>query len=120
MGFPCSSAGKESTYNAGDLGSNPNLGRSRGEGNGYRLQHSGLENSMDCIVHVVKKHWTYVSNFHSLTHHDQVGLILGMQELFNIQKSIILKQYISKLKNKNNIITSIVAEKDFDKIHHHL
>ena len=50
-GFPCSSAGKEFTCNAGDLGSIPGLGRSLGEGKGYPLQYSGLENSMDCIVH---------------------------------------------------------------------
>ena len=47
MGFPHSSAGKESAYNAGDLGSNPGLGRHPGEGNSYRLQHCYLENSMD-------------------------------------------------------------------------
>jgi len=45
--FPCGSAGKESTCNAGDLGSIPGLGRSPGEGKGYPLQYSGLENSMD-------------------------------------------------------------------------
>ena len=55
MGFPCSSAGKESTCKAGDLGSIPGLGRSPGEGSGYSLQYSGLENSMDCIVHEVAK-----------------------------------------------------------------
>ena len=49
LGFPCGSAGKESTCNAGDLGSIPWLGRSPGEGKGYPLQYSGLENSMDCI-----------------------------------------------------------------------
>ena len=53
MGFPGSSAGKESTCKAGDLGSIPGLGRSPGEGKGYPLQYSGLENSMDCIVHGV-------------------------------------------------------------------
>ena len=37
----------------GDLGSVPGLGRSPGEGNSYPLQYSGLENSMDCIVHGV-------------------------------------------------------------------
>ena len=47
MGFPCGSAGKESASNAGDLGSIPGLGRSPGEGKGYPLQCSGLENSMD-------------------------------------------------------------------------
>ena len=43
-----SSAGKESACNLGDLGSMPMLGRSPGEGKGYPLQYSGLENSVDC------------------------------------------------------------------------
>ena len=64
LGFPGGSAGKESAYNVGDLGSIPGLGRSPGEGNGYPLQYSGLENSMDCIVHRVAKSWTPpLSNF---------------------------------------------------------
>ena len=46
LGFPCGSAGKESACNAGNLGSLPGLGRSPGEGKGYPLQYSGLENSM--------------------------------------------------------------------------
>ena len=50
MCFPGGSAGKESTCNVGDLGSIPGLERSPGEGNGYPLQYSGLENPMDCIV----------------------------------------------------------------------
>ena len=53
LGFPDSSVGKESTCNAGDPGSIPGLGRSPGEGKGYPLQCSGLENSMDWIVHGV-------------------------------------------------------------------
>ena len=48
--FPGGSASKESTCNAGDLVSIPGLGRSPGEGKGYPLQYSGLENSMDCIA----------------------------------------------------------------------
>ena len=48
----------------GDLGSMPGLGRSPGEGKGYPLQYSGLENSMDCIVNGVTKSWTQLSNFH--------------------------------------------------------
>ena len=44
LGSPCSSAGKESACNAGDLGSTPGLGRSPGKGNGYPLQYSCLEN----------------------------------------------------------------------------
>ena len=47
LGFPCGSSSKESACNAGDLGSVPGLGRSPGEGKGYPLQYSGLENSMD-------------------------------------------------------------------------
>ena len=53
QGFPCGSAGKESTCNAGDPGSIPGLGRSPGEGKGYTRQYSGLENSTDCLVHGV-------------------------------------------------------------------
>ena len=49
LDFLCGSAGKESACNVGDLGSIPGLGRSPGEGEGYPLQYSGLENSMDCI-----------------------------------------------------------------------
>ena len=64
MGFPCGSAGKESAHNVGDLGSSPGLGRSPGEGKGYPLQYSGLENSMDCIVHGVAMSWTRLSDFH--------------------------------------------------------
>ena len=58
------SAGEESACNTGDLGSIPGLGRSPGEGKGYPLQYSGLENSMDCIVHGVTKNPTRLSDFH--------------------------------------------------------
>ena len=61
MGFPGGSSGKES---AGDLGSVPGLGRSPGEGMGYPLQYSGLENFMDCIIYVVAKNLTGLSDFH--------------------------------------------------------
>ena len=47
MGFPGGSDSKLSTFNAGDLGSTPESGRSPVEGNGYTLQYSCLENSMD-------------------------------------------------------------------------
>ena len=60
MGFPGGADGKESACRAGDPGSIPGLGRSPGEGDGYPLQYSGLENSMDrgawsAIVHGVAK-----------------------------------------------------------------
>ena len=66
MGFPDSSIGKESACNAGDPGSIPGLGRSPGEGKGYPLQYSGLENSMDCIAHGVanSQGWLSDSHFH--------------------------------------------------------
>ena len=54
---------KKSACNAGDLGSIPGLGRSPGEGKGYPLQYSGLENSMDSIVHGVAKSWAGLSDF---------------------------------------------------------
>ena len=47
------SAGKESASNVGDLDSIPGLGGSPGEGKGYPLRYSDLENSMDCIDHRV-------------------------------------------------------------------
>ena len=64
LGYPGGSAGKEYACNAGDLDLIPGLGRSPGGGNGYPLQYSGLENSMDCIVHGVPKDWMQLSNFH--------------------------------------------------------
>ena len=66
-GFPAS-AGKEFTCNAGGLGSIPGLGGSPGEGKGYLLQYSGLENSMDSIDHGVAKSRTHLSNFHFQFH----------------------------------------------------
>ena len=57
------SVGKESTCNAGDLGSTPGLGRSPGEGKGSPLQCSGLENSTD-LVHGVTKSWRRLNDFH--------------------------------------------------------
>ena len=61
QGFLDSSVGKESACNAGDPSLIPGLGRSPGEGKGYPLQYSGLENSMDCIV---AKSQAWQSDFH--------------------------------------------------------
>ena len=63
MGCPGCPAGKESTCNAGNLGSIPGSGQSPGEGNGHPLQYSCLENPMDrgawrATVHRVAKSWT--------------------------------------------------------------
>ena len=58
LGFPCDSAGKESTCNAGALGWIPGLGRSPGEGKVYPLQYSGLENQahVSCISRLILYH----------------------------------------------------------------
>ena len=65
MGFSGGSDAKESACNAGDLGSIPGLGRSPGDGKGYPLQYSSLENSVDSRVHGVTKSRTQLSDFHS-------------------------------------------------------
>ena len=67
--FPGGTDGKASAHNEGDLGSIPGSGRSPGEGNGYPLQYSCLENSMDrgawqATVHRVAKSRTWLSDFH--------------------------------------------------------
>ena len=72
MGFPGGSEGKTSAYNAGHLGSIPGSGRSPGELNGYPLQYSCLENSMDrgdwwATVHGITKNRTRLSDFHPFT-----------------------------------------------------
>ena len=59
MGLPSGSIGKESAYNARDLGLISGLGRSPGEGKGYPLQYSGLKNSIDWL-----QSRTRLSNFH--------------------------------------------------------
>ena len=62
MSFPCGLDGKESVCNVGDLGSVPGLGRSLEK---VTATHSSiLENSMDCIVHVVTKSQTRLGDFH--------------------------------------------------------
>ena len=66
-GFPGGSGSNESAHNAGDRGSIPESGRSPGEGNGYPLQYSCLENSMDigawlATVHGVAMSQTRLSN----------------------------------------------------------
>ena len=83
LGFPCGSTGmqiQESTCNAGDLGSIPELGRSPGEESGSPLQYYCLENSMDrgaweATVHVVAKSWTQLSNW-ACRHTMYINIIL--------------------------------------------
>ena len=81
--FPGGSAGKESACNAGDVGSIPGLGRSPGEGNGYPLQYSGLENPMEYIVHGVAKSWTWLRDFN--LHQTLLWKYLLLQKVHNYQ-----------------------------------
>ena len=62
-GSPCGSAGKESACNVGDLGLIPGLGRSPGEGKGYPLQYSGLENSRGHKESDMTERLFYLSNY---------------------------------------------------------
>ena len=99
LGFPCCSDGKKSTCNVGDLGSIPGLWRSSGEGKGYPLQYSGLENSMDCIVHGVAKSQTQLSNFHF---HFQL-----IQQIFLRQKENSSAGYYSEYKSSLGLVLRI-------------
>ena len=88
-GFPHSSIGKESACNAGDPGLIPELGKSAGEGIGYPLKYSGLENSMNCIVHGFAKSLTWLNDFYF---HFQVTFTLWIYEiyLYNITRKRLL------------------------------
>ena len=83
LGFPCGSVGKESACNVGDLGSIRVLGRSPGEGKGYLLQYSGLENSMDCIVYGVAKTPDTTERL-SLSQVISYGICLSLSDLLHL------------------------------------
>ena len=85
-GFPDSSFGKESSCSAGDPGLIPGLERSAGEGIGYPLQYSGLENSKDCLVHGVAKNRTRLSDFHFHYSLRMSEDLVELQEVKNTQK----------------------------------
>ena len=87
----------------GDLDSIPGLGRFPGEGNGYPLQYSGLENSMDYTVHGITKSWTQLSNFHSLSTY------LVLEEIKDTKTFL---QYILQILEQKNVYASeILCEK---------
>ena len=76
LSFPGVSAGKESACNVGDLGLIPGLERYTGEGKGYPLQISGLENSMDYLVYGVAKSQTRLSDFYF---HQSLNVMISLQ-----------------------------------------
>ena len=73
--FPGGSDVKDSACNAGHVGLIPGSERSSGEGNGYPLQYSGLENSMDSIVRRVAKSRTGLSDFHLQTKNPRLNIM---------------------------------------------
>ena len=98
--FPDSSVGKESACNSGDPSSIPGLRRSAGEGKGYPVQYSGLENSMDYIVRGVTKSWTRLNHFHFqwIAGHDFSALLhLALSSSTHIQTSEILVISVSTI-----------------------
>ena len=103
VGFPCGSAGKESAYNARDLGSIPGLGRSPREGKRYPLQYSGLENPMDCIV--AKSSNYTVATESDMTSNEYSGLIsfrIDRLDLLSVQGT--LKSLLQHHSSKASII----------------
>ena len=93
MGFPCGSADKQSTCNVGDLDLIPGLERFPGEGKGYPLQYSGLENSLNCINHGVAKSRTRLSDFHFHDYHsfsstEQVSFAWYCSDIFTYESRI--------------------------------
>ena len=84
LGFSGGSDGKESACKAGNVDSIPESKRSPGEGKGYPLQYSGLENSMNRgdwqpTVHGVAKSWTRLTDFHVVTH--SLNIILELERV---------------------------------------
>ena len=64
------------------------------------------------LAHRIQQH------IKKLMHHDHIWLIPGMQDFFNIRKSIHVIHHMNKLQDKNHMTISIDAEKAFDKIQH--
>ena len=84
--FPDSLVGKESNCIVGDPGLIPGLGRYRGEEKCCPLQYSGLENSMDCIVHEAAKSRILLGNLHFAWNcHNIVNWLYPIQNVFDVK-----------------------------------
>ena len=114
LGFLCDSAGKKSTCNAGELSSIPGLGSSLGGGKGYPLQYSGLENSMDCIVHGITKNQTRVSDFHFTSVNFQVPFLLFKRfittELCSYSNSLNKTIYLSNESRLSQVVSRLAEQ----------
>ena len=103
LGFPGGSTGKESACSAGDLDLIPGLGRSPGEGKGYSVQYSGLENSKDCIAHGVSKSRTRLNEFHFHFHFSQSIHILNHHFVHPYIYFLFIKYTSIKIRGRNNM-----------------
>ena len=95
LGFTGDSTGKEATCNVGDLGLILGLGRCPGEGKGYPLQYSGLENFMDCTW--VTKSWTWLKDFHFTPGLWSTSQSIYHQNLVYICHSTLFSRYNTEL-----------------------
>ena len=109
-GLPCGLAGKESPCSVGDLGLITGLGRYPGEGKGYLLQCSGLENSMDHIVHGVAKSWTQLSDFHFTSLHIYIYIYIYMYTYIYI----FIQWNTTQSSKKNEIMSFAVTGKNLE------
>ena len=89
------------------VGKIPGLGRSLGEGKDYPLQYSGLENSMDCIVHGVRKSQTGLNDFHFHFHLD--GTIVN-SILNGYMLNTFLAQFLNEISTPANMLCNIVLK----------
>ena len=100
MSFPCGSAGKESTCNAGDTGSVPGLGRSLGERNGYPVQCSDLENSTDYSMESDSRLGDFYFHFHFFhngrIYLDDVLIMIAMCRMDYSNESIQFQIFINR------------------------
>ena len=78
------------------------MGRFPGEGKGYPLQYSGLENSMDCIVHQVAKSWIQLSDFHF--HFPIIQDIFLISQFLTLITSINFHLHVVAQRGKKNLL----------------